>query len=232
MILIAQIPSEGGSMALTAIQVKSAKATDKPKKLSDGGGLYLLVQPTGARYWRLDYRFAAKRKTLAIGVYPDVSLSVARERREDARKMLATIPSRRVALDDSGMIEYEYTLQCKQSPEWLDSWLSDGYQQGRIVLVDAKPQAIKAKKVEAFGFPKGNKDLWYIKTALAIQQVHPLPTVTHLITEDIDLYDPKKKKSCKDKAKFFKAGKGPVANHLKSLAVIVCCISTFNMKYP
>lgn len=76
-------------MALTAIQVKTAKATDKPQKLSDGGGLYLQVQPTGAKYWRLDYRFAAKRKTLAMGVYPDVSLSVARERREDARKMLA-----------------------------------------------------------------------------------------------------------------------------------------------
>lgn len=76
-------------MALTALQVKTAKATDKPQKLSDGGGLYLLVQPTGAKYWRLDYRFAGKRKTLAIGVYPDVSLLVARERREDARKMLA-----------------------------------------------------------------------------------------------------------------------------------------------
>lgn len=76
-------------MALTAIQVKSAKKTDKPQKLSDGGGLYLLVQPNGAKYWRLDYRFAGKRKTLAVGVYPDVSLSDARERREAARKVLA-----------------------------------------------------------------------------------------------------------------------------------------------
>jgi len=76
-------------MALTAIQVKSAKGTDKPQKLSDGGGLYLLVQPNGAKYWRLDYRFAGKRKTLAVGVYPDVSLSDARDRREEARKLLA-----------------------------------------------------------------------------------------------------------------------------------------------
>src|SRR5450759_327845 len=76
-------------MALTAIEVRKTRATDRPQKLADGGGLYLLVQPNGAKYWRLDYRFAGKRKTLAVGVYPDVSLSGARERREAARKVLA-----------------------------------------------------------------------------------------------------------------------------------------------
>lgn len=76
-------------MALTAIQAKSAKATDNPIKLSDGGGLFLLVQPNGGKYWRLAYRFAGKQKTLALGVYPDVSLQSARERRSDARKLLA-----------------------------------------------------------------------------------------------------------------------------------------------
>lgn len=76
-------------MALTAIEVSKTRATDRPQKLADGGGLYLLVQPNGAKYWRLDYRFAGKRKTLAVGVYPDVSLSDARKRREAARKVLA-----------------------------------------------------------------------------------------------------------------------------------------------
>jgi len=76
-------------MALTAIQIKNAKSTDKQQKLTDGGGLYLLIHPNGSKYWRLNYRFAGKRKTLALGVYPDVSLSDARERREDARKLLA-----------------------------------------------------------------------------------------------------------------------------------------------
>ncbi len=76
-------------MALTALQVKTAKTTDKPIKLSDGGGLFLLVQPNGSKYWRLAYRFAGKQKTLAVGVYPDVSLLNARDRREDARKQLA-----------------------------------------------------------------------------------------------------------------------------------------------
>ena len=76
-------------MALTELQVKNARATDKPLKLSDGGGLFLLVQSNGAKYWRLAYRVTGKQKTLALGVYPEVSLSDARERREEARKQLA-----------------------------------------------------------------------------------------------------------------------------------------------
>jgi len=76
-------------MALTDLEVKKAKATDKPQKLADGGGMYLLVQPNGAKYWRVKYRFAGVEKVLALGVYPDVSLSDARERREAARKVLA-----------------------------------------------------------------------------------------------------------------------------------------------
>lgn len=76
-------------MALTAKEAKAAKPIDKPFKLSDGGGLYLLVQPNGSKYWRLDYRFAGKRKTLAVGVYPDVSLLDARDKRDKSRKMLA-----------------------------------------------------------------------------------------------------------------------------------------------
>lgn len=76
-------------MALTELAVKNAKPKDKPYKLSDGGGLFLLVQINGGKYWRLAYRFADKQKTLALGIYPDVSLADARERREQARKLLA-----------------------------------------------------------------------------------------------------------------------------------------------
>lgn len=76
-------------MPLTASEVKAAKTSDKPIKLSDGEGLYLLVQPNGAKYWRLAYRFDGKQKTLAIGVYPDIGLQDARERRQEAKKLLA-----------------------------------------------------------------------------------------------------------------------------------------------
>ena len=76
-------------MALTALEVSKSKAADKTQRLADGGNMYLLVQPNGAKYWRMDYRLAGKRKTLAIGVYPDMSLSDAREQREHARKLIA-----------------------------------------------------------------------------------------------------------------------------------------------
>ncbi|MGB8078289.1 MAG: Arm DNA-binding domain-containing protein, partial [Gallionella sp.] len=73
---------------LTDTAVRKVKGTEKPQKLSDGGGLFLLVEPNGGKYWRLAYRFVGKQKTLALGVYPDVSLADARSRREDARKLL------------------------------------------------------------------------------------------------------------------------------------------------
>jgi integrase len=76
-------------MPLTDTRIRNAKPTRKPFKLSDGGGMYLLITPDGARYWRLDYRFSGKRRTLALGIYPIVSLLNARSRREAARALLA-----------------------------------------------------------------------------------------------------------------------------------------------
>src|SRR6476660_5327532 len=76
-------------MTLTDTRIRNAKPKATAYKLSDGGGMYLLVMPDGARYWRLDYRYAGKRRTLALGVYPTVTLASARERREKARVLLA-----------------------------------------------------------------------------------------------------------------------------------------------
>lgn len=76
-------------MALSDTKIRSTKPSDKPYKLADGGGLYLLINPTGGRLWRLKYRFGGKEKLLALGAYPDVGLALARERRDAARKLLA-----------------------------------------------------------------------------------------------------------------------------------------------
>ena len=76
-------------MALTDTALKKAKPGATPRKLTDGAGLYLLLNPNGSRWWRLDYRFAGKRKTLSMGTYPDTSLKVAREKRDEARQRLA-----------------------------------------------------------------------------------------------------------------------------------------------
>ncbi|MBS0265250.1 MAG: tyrosine-type recombinase/integrase [Planctomycetes bacterium] len=74
---------------LSDASVRNAKPKAKPYKMADGEGLFLLVSPPGSKYWRLKYFFAGKEKLLAIGVYPEVTLSDARERRAQARKMLA-----------------------------------------------------------------------------------------------------------------------------------------------
>jgi hypothetical protein len=80
-------------MALTDTGIRQVKHSGAPAgdKLSDGGGMYLLVTAT-AKCWRMNYRFDGKQKTLALGIYPAVSLAQARERREDARKLLAAVP--------------------------------------------------------------------------------------------------------------------------------------------
>lgn len=75
-------------MKLVAITIKQAKPLDKDYKLSDGKGLHLLVKKNGGKYWRQAYRFAGKQKTLALGVYPKVSLAEARERSTEAHKQL------------------------------------------------------------------------------------------------------------------------------------------------
>ena len=75
-------------MPLSDPGIKKAKPADKPYKMADGRGLYVLVNAAG-KYWRMDYRFNGKRKTLALGVYPDVSLARARERRDEARQKIA-----------------------------------------------------------------------------------------------------------------------------------------------
>lgn len=74
---------------LTDAKLKQALPREKPYKLYDGQGLYALVQPTGALWWRARYRFKGKDKSIAIGVYPTVSILEARRRRDDAYRLLA-----------------------------------------------------------------------------------------------------------------------------------------------
>jgi hypothetical protein len=75
-------------MPLTNTAIRDAKTLGKPYKLTDGKGLYVLVTPT-VKYWRFRYRFRRKENTLSFGVYPDVNLKDARQRRDDARELLA-----------------------------------------------------------------------------------------------------------------------------------------------
>ena len=74
---------------LFATTVANAKPQDRDYKLSDGGGLYILIRPNGTKLWRLNYRYLDKHRTLAFGAWPVVSLADARSRRDDARRLLA-----------------------------------------------------------------------------------------------------------------------------------------------
>lgn len=104
-------------MALTELEIRSARATEKPIKLFDGDGLYRFVQPYGGRWWRFKYRFHGKERELSLGVYPEVSLKLARTRREDARRTVAQgiDPSaERKAAKEARQVTFELVAE-----EWL-----------------------------------------------------------------------------------------------------------------
>lgn len=88
-------------MVLSSFGIQNAKPKGKPHTLADGNGLHLLVKPSGIKLWRFRYRFASKANMLSFGSYPEVSLASARDKRDDARKLLAagTDPSQQKKLD-------------------------------------------------------------------------------------------------------------------------------------
>ncbi|MBA4714496.1 MULTISPECIES: integrase arm-type DNA-binding domain-containing protein [Citrobacter] len=94
-------------MPLTDTAIRNAKPIDKPYKLSDAQGLYLLIKPNGSKLWQLKYRFGGKEKKLAFGAYPTVTLANARKLREEARALLS-------AGDDPG-VKKQQEKQAKKS---------------------------------------------------------------------------------------------------------------------
>ena len=118
-------------MALTHVEIRNAKPKEKIYRLFDGGGLYLEITPSGGTWWRLKYRINGKEKRLSLGVYPDVSLALARERREESRKLLASDidPSehRKVmksATSDRAANSFEIVARewfAKYSPNWVEN---------------------------------------------------------------------------------------------------------------
>lgn len=105
----------------------SGKPTDKPYRLADAAGLYLEVTPKGGKYWRLKYRFDGKEKRLALGVYPEVTLKEARDKRDEARKLLsqgidpsAERKATKTATSESFEAIYREWLE-RFSPRWAAS---------------------------------------------------------------------------------------------------------------
>lgn len=145
------------TIPLTDSKIKALRGGNKPRSAFDGGGLYLLVNPKGSKWWRFKYRFGGKTKTLSFGTYPEIGLKEARERREQARKLLAngTDPSadrkeQKKALASSA------TTFAQVFEEWLD--------------------------VQA-----ANRSQRTIEKIRASMRIHALPSIGHLSIDKIDI---------------------------------------------
>jgi integrase len=111
-------------LALTDTEIRRSKPSDRPYKLSDSGGLHLLITPAGGKLWRWKYRFGGTEKLMAFGRYPEIALADARERRDDARKLLAkgTDPMvERKAEKTAFIVATEHTFE-KIAERWLEHW--------------------------------------------------------------------------------------------------------------
>jgi integrase len=121
-----EIPEKIGvfALALTDTEIRRSKPTDKPYKLSDSGGLHLLITPTGGKLWRWKYRFDGAEKLMTLGRYPEVALVDARERRDAARKKLANgidPMAERMAEKTAVMVATKHTFE-KVGELWLEHW--------------------------------------------------------------------------------------------------------------
>ena len=118
-------------MPLSDTQCKTAKPKEKPYKLTDEKGLYLLVAVSGGKWWRFNYRFEQKHKTLSMGTYPETSLKQAREKRDEARKLVAAgidpgVNRKASKAAKEGEIANSFEIvarewHTKQSTSWVDS---------------------------------------------------------------------------------------------------------------
>lgn len=162
-------------MPLTDTKVKNAKPAEKPVKLTDGFGLYLLVHPNGSKYWQLGYRFKAKQKVFSIGVYPAVSLADARQRRDEAKKLLASgvDPSAKKQADNKTTMEKRNNTRAFKNvaKSWFatkTAW-SEDYQ--RSVWT----------RLETYLFPDiGNKDTGELDTGDLLVPIKKIETLGYL----------------------------------------------------
>lgn len=145
-------------MPLTDIQIRSLKATDKEQKHFDGGGLYLSIPKTGRKLWRMAYRFDQKTKLLSFGEYPIITLKDARQRRDEAKKLLANgidPGAQKKAAKEEQISEVKDTVQ-SIALEWHDNQPGRHFPVGChshkprrpfLVLLTVQPGTTKSKAV-------------------------------------------------------------------------------------
>lgn len=112
-------------MALTNMELSTAKPKDKDYKLTDGKGLYLLVNKNGRKYWRWNYRFDNKQKTMAFGVYPEITAKAAREKRDKLRLILAEGDDPKLHIENEKQLKLEKAQEGILFGEVLDAWFNE-----------------------------------------------------------------------------------------------------------
>ena len=161
---------------LTVTATNNVKSKDKPYKLADEKGLYLFVQSSGGKLWRYDYRFNGKRKTLALGAFPDVSLADARNRRDDARKLLAneTDPSetkKAVKASKAGVLANSFEIVAR---EWAISYFTNKSASHKVRTV---------RRLESYIFPwLGNKPISEINAPQILEVIKRIESLNKLET--------------------------------------------------
>lgn len=130
-------------MPLTDVALRNAKARSAAYKLSDSGGLFVQITPSGTKLWRLKYRFLGKEKLLSLGPYPTISLSEARERRDQAKKLLLD------NIDPSAKRQSDRALLTQQANETFgtlcEEFISREERKGRSAPTVAKLRWVPAR---------------------------------------------------------------------------------------
>lgn len=161
---------------LTVTTTNNAKPKDKPYKLADEKGLYLFIQSSGSKLWRFDYRFGGKRKTLALGSFPDVSLSDARYRRDAARKLLANDadPSETKKAAKASKIGLQLNSLEVVAREWASSYFTNK---------SASHQQRTMRRLELYIFPwLGSKQMSEITAPQILEAVKRIENLNKLET--------------------------------------------------
>ena len=161
---------------LTVTAANNAKPKDKPYKLADEKGLYLFIQSSGSKLWRFDYRFGGKRKTLALGSFPDVSLSDARDKRDAARKLLANDadPSETKKAAKASKVGLQLNSLEVVAREWASSYFTNK---------SASHQQRTLRRLELYIFPwLGSKQISEITAPQILEAVKRIENLNKLET--------------------------------------------------
>lgn len=161
-------------MALTATAVRESKPAKKTRRLYDERGLYLEISPKGGKWWRLKYRFAGKEKRVSLGVYPDVSLKKAREKRHEARAQLAD------GIDPSQAKRAEKAAQAERAGNSFQALTLEWYEVRHKAKVGASYAERNLSRLKRYLFPLlGSRPIADIQPREILEALRRIETKGH-----------------------------------------------------